>query len=90
MTFEIIVARLDAEGVKNMELPFATDNLNEVSQWLPAGAYTTFRTYEGNKVLWLDKHYHRLEETLALAGILCSLIGHISARACAKCFSLPK
>ena len=68
MLSEILVARLDDAGVSLIELPFTTDNLNEISQWLPAGAYTTFRTYEGGKALWLDKHYHRLEETLALAG----------------------
>lgn len=68
MSFEIIVARLEKDGAKIIELPFVTENLNEVSQWLPAGAYTTFRTYEGNKALWLEKHYHRLEETLMLAG----------------------
>jgi branched-chain amino acid aminotransferase len=68
MSSEIIVARLEEEGAKIIEMPFVTDNLNKVSQWLPAGAYTTFRTYEGNKALWLEKHYHRLEETLMLDG----------------------
>lgn len=68
MSFEIMVARLDATGAKSIELPFVTDNLNQISQWLPAGAYTTFRTYDGNKALWLEKHYLRLEETLLLAG----------------------
>lgn len=68
MSSEILLARLDDAGVSLIELPFTTDNLNEISQWLPAGAYTTFRTYEGGKALWLEKHYHRLEETLSLAG----------------------
>ncbi len=68
MKSEIMIARLDDAGAKLIELPFETDNLNEISQWLPAGAYTTFRTYEGNKALWLKKHYQRLEETLVLAG----------------------
>ena len=68
MNSEIMVARLDNSGANLIDLPFDTDNLNEISQWLPAGAYTTFRTYEGNKALWLDEHYQRLEETLALAG----------------------
>jgi branched-chain amino acid aminotransferase len=68
MKSEILVARLSGAELKPVKLPFITDNLNEVSQGLPAGAYTTFRTYEGSKALWLDKHYQRLEETLALAG----------------------
>ena len=68
MVSEIVVVRLDHDEVEIIELPFETANLNQVSQWLPAGAYTTFRTYEGTKVLWLEKHYHRLEETVTLAG----------------------
>lgn len=68
MTDEIVVACLDQDDLKMIKVPFATCNLDQVSQWLPAGAYTTFRTYEGAKALWLEKHYHRLEETVALAG----------------------
>jgi branched-chain amino acid aminotransferase len=34
-----------------------------VSRQIPGGVYTTFRTYDGKKVLLLDKHIHRLEES---------------------------
>ncbi len=39
------------------------ESLNEVSRQIPGGVYTTFRTYDGKKVLLLDKHIHRLEES---------------------------
>jgi branched-chain amino acid aminotransferase len=35
---------------------------------LPDGAYTTFRTYEGRRVLHLDRHLERLDETITLEG----------------------
>jgi branched-chain amino acid aminotransferase len=40
--------------------------LDEASQQLPGGAYTTFRTYHQNMLLHLDWHVNRLEETAAL------------------------
>ncbi len=43
-------------------------SLREVSALLPAGAYTTFRTYQGNRVLRLRQHVRRLEESVALLG----------------------
>lgn len=42
-------------------------SLDEISQNLPAGAYTTFRTFGRNRVLRLEDHFARLEETAALA-----------------------
>jgi branched-chain amino acid aminotransferase len=35
---------------------------------LPEGAYTTLRTYHGRRVLRLDRHFDRLEESVALQG----------------------
>jgi len=35
---------------------------------LPAGAYTTLRTYGGRGLLRLDQHLRRLEESAALQG----------------------
>jgi branched-chain amino acid aminotransferase len=35
---------------------------------LPAGAYTTLRTYGGRRLLRLDRHFDRLDETIALEG----------------------
>lgn len=46
------------------------DSLDELSNYcLPAGAYTTFRTYEHGKALLLESHFKRLEETAYLAGM---------------------
>ncbi|MEO6060825.1 MAG: aminotransferase class IV [Thermoflexales bacterium] len=38
------------------------------SAGLPEGAYTTFRTYSGDRVVRLAGHFHRLEESLGLMG----------------------
>ncbi len=38
------------------------ESINTVSGQIPGGVYTTFRTYDGKKVLLLDEHIHRLEE----------------------------
>jgi branched-chain amino acid aminotransferase len=43
-------------------------NMNAASAQLPQGAYTTFRTYAGNRVLRLAQHLRRLEESAALMG----------------------
>ena len=40
--------------------------MNVASAQLPQGAYTTFRTYHGNRVLRLAQHFRRLEESAAL------------------------
>jgi len=42
------------------------ESLNAVSSQIPGGVYTTFRTYDGKKVLLLDNHLHRLEESAAI------------------------
>jgi branched-chain amino acid aminotransferase len=42
--------------------------LDEATQQLPQGGYTTLRTYGGNMVLRLEDHFLRLEETARLAG----------------------
>jgi branched-chain amino acid aminotransferase len=48
-------------------LPEIVVSLDQVSALLPAGAYTTFRTYPGLKVLRLKDHFQRLESTARLA-----------------------
>lgn len=40
-------------------------DMRAASADLPAGAYTTFRTYQGNRVLRLGQHARRLRESLA-------------------------
>ena len=42
--------------------------LDQASNALPAGAYTTFRTYQRTKALFLEEHFQRLEASAALAG----------------------
>ncbi len=44
------------------------ESLAASSAALPDGAYTTFRTYQGRRVLRLDRHLGRLDETIALEG----------------------
>ncbi len=42
--------------------------LDEVTRQLPAGVYTTFRTYQKTSVLLLQEHFDRLEESARLIG----------------------
>jgi branched-subunit amino acid aminotransferase/4-amino-4-deoxychorismate lyase len=49
-------------------LPTEAQSLDEVSACLPGGAYTTLRTYHGNRALRFRDHVRRLEETSQLAG----------------------
>jgi branched-chain amino acid aminotransferase len=45
--------------------------LDEASQLLPSGVYTTFRTFDGDKILSLQNQVNRLEESAGLVG--CSI-----------------
>ncbi len=47
--------------------------LNGTSRRLPSGAYTTFRTYNANRVLCLDVHLDRLETSARLLGFPLSV-----------------
>ena len=51
----------------------APGTLNELTKRLPGGAYTTFRTYHGRKVLRFSEQIKRLEETSALIDCLISI-----------------
>jgi branched-chain amino acid aminotransferase len=57
---------LSSDG--DIQETFRHESLREASADLPKGAYTTFRTYRRNRVLRLDQHLRRLEETLSLMG----------------------
>jgi branched-chain amino acid aminotransferase len=48
-------------------------SLDDVSKKIPQGAYTTFRTFHHNKVLHLNDHFKRLEETARLANSTVSI-----------------
>lgn len=41
--------------------------LDDASERLPGGAYTTFRTFDDNRILHLQQHFDRLAETAQLA-----------------------
>ena len=63
------------EAVRTFELnggraqPRGEDSdMGAASRTLPQGAYTTLRTYGGRRVLRLDRHFRRLEESVALLG----------------------
>lgn len=58
--------RLDRQGLCEMNVPGET--LDQVSLHLPAGTYTTFRTYQGNRFLRLNCHLARLENSNQLLG----------------------
>jgi branched-chain amino acid aminotransferase len=61
----ILVFELVEGGV--VGLPSAS-SLADSSASLPAGAYTTLRTYGGRRLLHLDRHVARLVESVALQG----------------------
>jgi branched-chain amino acid aminotransferase len=69
--------QLDSAGVQRLS---EHRTMREASATLPAGAYTTFRTYGGNRVLRLDQHIRRLEESVALMGQPASLDGLATRR----------
>jgi len=58
-------------------------SMRAASAQLPDGAYTTFRTYQGNHVLRLGQHIRRLEESVALLGRPAQLDASATRRAIA-------
>lgn len=70
MTIQVwkLAARPDRLDLIPVPLPPDTGTLDAASLLLPGGAYTTFRTYEGNKVLRFYDHIQRLEDTARMAG----------------------
>ena len=57
----------EAQPLAPLDFSSTLQTLDEACSWLPGGAYTTFRTYEGNKVIRLEDHFQRLEESARLA-----------------------
>jgi branched-chain amino acid aminotransferase len=47
---------------------FSSPSMAEAARAIPAGAYSTLRTYGGNRVWQLDRHIHRLEESITFQG----------------------
>jgi branched-chain amino acid aminotransferase len=57
------------EAVAGGPAPFGTHaSLAAASAALPSGAYTTLRTYGGRRLLRLESHFRRLEQSVALQG----------------------
>lgn len=55
-----------ASALEEVRLYPEPASLNAASRLLPGGVYTTFRTFEGHKILPLEDHIRRLEESAAL------------------------
>jgi branched-chain amino acid aminotransferase len=66
------VRTFELEGCETRDLGEA-ESLASASAGLPAGSYTSLRTYGGNRVLRLGQHVKRLEESVALQGLPATL-----------------
>ncbi len=69
------VARPGAENIaiQPIALPAEVDSLDEATDCLPGGAYTTLRTYQGDKILMLAEQIKRLEGSARLMGKLLQI-----------------
>jgi branched-chain amino acid aminotransferase len=70
---EIVVwiAKTDPYGnyqLEEVNLHPVPHSLDQASQMLPHGVYTTFRTFDGDKILGLSDHVNRLEGSASLVG----------------------
>jgi branched-chain amino acid aminotransferase len=66
--YKIIISENRQVKIRKIPFPQKLTSLNAVSRFLPRGVYTTFRTYEGNKLLPLEHHLKRLETSARLLG----------------------
>ncbi len=82
VTFEFASGRLVELG--------RAESLALASLALPDGAYTTFRTYHGGRVLRFADHVRRLEETVALEGQAAVLEKEAVQRAVAQALDLTR
>lgn len=70
---KIAIWRADIEPqesfqLKQLELHPSPRSLDTASQMLPPGVYTTFRTFNGDKILSLNDQVKRLEQSAGLVG----------------------
>lgn len=63
------------------------ESLAAASGRLPAGAYTTFRTYGGDRILRFPAHMHRLESSVKLQGTPAAVDGAAMGRLVAAALS---
>ncbi len=66
----IAVWRTDSSGeaIEEFHIEREPQTLDEATALLPSGGYTTFRTFGRFRVLRMESHFDRLEETARLAG----------------------
>jgi branched-chain amino acid aminotransferase len=51
---------------KVVEIDTGSQSLDQYNSKIPSGVYTTFRTYQANKVMAIASHFNRLEESASL------------------------
>jgi len=68
MSTPIMVWKYEPDQNRLARLNLAVDTLDEGTQRLPGGGYTVFRTWAGGRVLRLEDHFERLEESAHLTG----------------------
>jgi branched-chain amino acid aminotransferase len=65
----IIPTKLLLEDQRLIDAPYTAHSLEDLTGLEPAGIYTTARTYDATKVVMLDAHLDRLEESATLESI---------------------
>jgi branched-chain amino acid aminotransferase len=76
VTQVVSIWRFIPEGsiiIEDIYLKGESSSLNQASEELPQGGYTTLRTYGKNKALHLEDHFARLEETARLSGVIIQM-----------------
>jgi branched-chain amino acid aminotransferase len=59
--------------IEEIHLNVEPSSLNQASEALPQGGYTTLRTYGKSNALHLEDHFARLEETARLSGVIIQM-----------------
>lgn len=75
--WKLIIYEKTQVRLQKVSLNLKSASLNSASTLLPRGVYTTFRSYEGNKVLPLGSHLQRLETSADLLGYRINLSTHL-------------
>lgn len=80
--------RLNAQGLQPVRMDPALATLDAASGQLPAGVYTTFRTYAGRaRVVGLGAHLDRLDDSARCLGHTAALERAALCRALAHCLA---
>ena len=74
MGIQIMVWKISAAPVNDLQrLAFSPSSLDSGTQQLPGGGYTTLRTFGGTRVLRMNEHFERLDESAHLMGSLVQI-----------------